>query len=354
MEIELYPNKNSKEINPSNKSIDLSLLNYKLNKILSSKISNNSTRYTIDKNPTNQEIFEKIYLYEQKKYLNNTINNNILLMLNNYINTIPIDLQKKQVFREEFLNIISTLLINELELAYMTIIIDKIGWENIYKEIRNYLFYIGLSVKKNTSYELSFQKEGGGIIYYTHDDILYKIENKYNKKFKDIFNNWITNSNIKELLQDINKDIKIIDERFKNLKSNDNKKAPNIFISYNEIVNKILQNNNKDIDIDIDTGLFSRINMNNNINNINLNNPINIQLDRIDNFSLQNTFLNNNQEISKNIPIKETRFNEQKMESFNPVGGMLDLKINSSYKPEESMYEVIDNIYKIPTFTLNK
>ena len=110
----------------------------------------------------------------------------------------------------------------------MTIIIDKICWENICKEIRDYLFYIGLSVKKNTSYELSFKKEGGGIIYYTHDDILYKIENKYNKKFKDIFNNWITNFNIKELLQDINKDIKIIDERFKKLKSNDNKKARKI------------------------------------------------------------------------------------------------------------------------------
>ena len=63
-------------------------------------------------------------------------------MLNNYINTIPIDLQKKQVFREEFLNIISTLLINELELAYMTIIIDKIGLENIYKEIRDYKDYM--------------------------------------------------------------------------------------------------------------------------------------------------------------------------------------------------------------------
>ena len=102
MEIELYPNKNSKEINPSNKSIDLSLLNYKLNKILSSKINNDSTRYNINKNPTNQEIFEKIYLYEQKKYLNNTINNNILIMLNNYINTIPIDLQKNKFLEKNF------------------------------------------------------------------------------------------------------------------------------------------------------------------------------------------------------------------------------------------------------------
>ena len=102
MEIELYPNKNSNEINPSNKSIDLSLLNYKLNKILSSKINNDSTRYNINKNPTYQEIFEKIYLYEQKKYLNNTINNNILIMLNNYINTIPIDLQKNKFLEKNF------------------------------------------------------------------------------------------------------------------------------------------------------------------------------------------------------------------------------------------------------------
>ena len=312
---------------PSKKNIDISLINSKMKQMLSSKRVN-SIIFTIDKNPSQLDIFEKIYHFEQKKYkYKEKLNHNIILMLHNYIITIQNVLINEKYFTEVFMTVIQFLFINEIELTYMTLVLDKIGLEYIINEISEYLHYIGLAIKEKTSYEMRYKSEGE-VIKYSHYSLLFKIENKRNNTFKANYENWIINSNIKEILQKIDKNTEI--ERFRKLKLNN----INIYkkhININDIVNKIVQNMETN-DINIDIGICSNINYNtNNNNNYKLKEecPLNTKLDRINTFSVQN-------------PIKQPTSNLGGIESFNPIGEFLNLKINNSFNPEDSSDEIGD------------
>ena len=320
--------KYSKNSNPSRKSFDLSLYNYKIKKKLSSKLGKN-----LLKKFDNSNIFTKPSFIDKNDFKKETtnLNSNIILMLHNYI-SLNKNIQNKKDFTDNFMNVIKNLSINEIELAYMTIILDKIESTDINKEALKNLLYIGLASKMKLCPD-------------NPQNIINEIEkNKNNNnKFKDTFNEWMNNSNIIKILND---NISDVDKRFRKLKNpldiNVHKK---LYINYNETINKIVPNINKEDKMDIN--LVSKINCNNNnINNINTNKFFNIQSGLIDNISFKV-----GGGLTRNIAIKPLTFLQQEMESFSSYNEILDLKFNNSYgRPKDSI-----NGYKIQTsFTLNK
>ena len=305
---------------PSTKIIDLSLINTKMKQILSSKRFN-SKILTIDLNSYHLDVFEEIYLFEKKKYkYNERLNHTILLMIHNYINTI----QNVLINEKDFTEVIHFLFINEIELTYMTLVLDKIGLEHQINEISEYLHYIGLAIKEKTAYEMRYKNEGE-IIKYSHYSILFKMENKRKNTFKSNYDNWINKSNIKEILQKIDKNTVI--ERFRKLKLNYINLYKN-YINTNEIANKIV-NNFETNDINIGTGICSKINNNTNINTnhkIKEDFYLDSQLGRINTVSFQKY-------------IKQPTFNIGEIESINPIEDILNIQINN---PGDSSEEVGD------------
>ena len=311
----------SKILYTSKKFIDLSLLHNKIKIELSSNLDIKLRKLgkfdnsIIFRNHFFDEKLKEIYNKKQRRYLNNTnINRNILLMLHNYISLTKIIQNKKDIF-EKLLNIINYLLLNEIEFAYMTLILDKINWININKDITKNLFYIGLAIKTKIFPDNNLL-------------ILNEIENNYNNKFTDNFNEWINKSDIIKILQN---NTSKIEERFRILRKPIYiKKEEKCFINYNEIATKIAQNTNDKIQI-IDKDLISKINYNSNINNDikNISNLWIKSIDRKDNLYFQSSFLKKEELLEEN-PIRKSKL-QKEMESFYS----LDLNNNYFYKIED-------------------
>ena len=371
--------------NPSN--IDLSKLKYNLKiklkspKILNLGKINESKLFSINKNPSLQDKCDKNYLKEQEKYFNNGIlNSNIILMLNNYINTsetIPNNLKYKREFKEKFLNIIKTLLMNEIELASMTIVIDKIGWGNINQEIWMNLYYIGLQIKElissdNSAKIIKDKCERNFITNYNkwrnspnikkifEDKEVYSLINvnermkKLNIKHINIKREIINyNKIVNEIDSNIIKKDKIINENNEN-NINDNNNENNINSNNNEV---IVNDNNNENNINYNNNEYNINNNNNNENNINDNNDIienaifNLE-DRNSN-SYHNSILKQNL-LKKNNIIQSTsnQPNQQRMEFFNSFIRRQDLD-NNSNEEENSDNDYIESYYKIQKSPFN-
>ena len=248
---------------------------------------------------------EKFEEYNENKYsdyITKMFNSSIIHMLIVYFNKNNSQLKKYQYDKEQnfinkFANLIKELYLNEMEVAYLTLLLDKFGWDFENYKKWDYFYCLGLYCKKNVSGEI----ECDNLLRKSFDDqysLLKKnLEDQYcqlvnEQKFDDFEKERITN--------------KELNERFKELTKPISSYCRKDFINYNGIADKIVRlsqpygiesngnqlinvknaNNNKDnntINMEqikkIEENDYSK--MNNNISNI--NNDNNYDFNKINN-----------------------------------------------------------------------
>ena len=99
----------------------------------------------------NKEDEETEYNNRYSKYMVEDFNITLVNMLIIYINknkTLPNGFKKEPNFMNKFVNLIKHLLMNEVELAAFTILIDKIGWKHEKIDYWIYLTILGIYSKK--------------------------------------------------------------------------------------------------------------------------------------------------------------------------------------------------------------
>lgn len=341
MEIQLYGNESSKDLFSGNKNLDLSfLINIKNQKLLSKSDNTfNKENITIKFNINNAhslDKYEKIYYQKYLEYINKELNSKVISMLFNYISSssvIPNYLKKNCFFITKFLKIIKILLLNEIELVIMTLILDNIGL--IIDDLDRNLYYINLAAKYKASSDYK---------------ILLNILNKNNFEFSYNFKQWLNNSDIQKILQNLN--IININKRFNELRQpfylNDNQKK---FINYNEIANIISKiptqtKSNKNINTTIFPSIQSNTYSNDNNQNILLmtksegfsNIPFDIPSPNTLNISKQESIKSENNRV-KQISSPNKIIDYLKLN--NSIGEVSELNPVNSYIPFEQDNEGI-------------
>lgn len=105
----------------------------KVDKTLKRRIKEKLYYYSEIK-PLNKNEFN--YDYEYSKYIREEFNSKIINMILVYLNekrnleTFPEKYKKEPRFIDKFISLIKYLLLNELEVATLTVLIDNFGWEN--------------------------------------------------------------------------------------------------------------------------------------------------------------------------------------------------------------------------------
>ena len=120
-----------------------------------------------------------------------------------------------------FTKAIRQLLMNELELIYFSVYLDIFGWRNNNYEVMEYFLITGLNVKKILNDNVNYIEEYLNLHY---------------ENFSEKYKNWV--NNIKDKKNEIN--LKIVNEKYSQLKRPYNAYCKNNFIDYNGAVDRIL------------------------------------------------------------------------------------------------------------------
>ena len=221
---------------------------------------------------TEEEKF-KDYNNRYLKYMAEEFNSTLVSMFITYINknkTLPEDFQKESNFINKFINLIKHLLMNELELACFTIILDKMGWKYENIDHWTYFYILGIYSKKL----LGREEESSLLI-----DILTKDNSEFINYYTSICDEGITDKFNEESLTP-----KLLNERFKQLTRSINTYCRRNYINYNGIADKIVKwsqpygeesNGNQLYNNEQTNANFNNNNEPNNLNNLNyLNNNL--------------------------------------------------------------------------------
>ena len=169
--------------------------------------------------------------YTEKKYSNyitKVFNSTIIHMLIVYLNKNKEKLKKynyakEQNFINKFAILIKELYLNEIEVAYLTLLLDKVGWNFKGNDHWVYFYCLGIYAKKKVTGE------------YESDDLL-SIKDDVEEKYADIIND-------SEFYNFEKKGItnKEINDRFKELTKPINSYCRKNFINYCGIADKIVR-----------------------------------------------------------------------------------------------------------------
>ena len=200
------------------------------------------------------------------KYIKEIFNSKIINMFILYLNKSRNILREKEYdiepnFINKFIHLIKDLNLNEIELVYLTLLLDKIGWGNKSIDYWNYFHCLGVYTKRFSVGELYVEEYLEG-------------KDEFMKKYRDIIN--------QKIIIDYEENkftTKEINQRYKELTKSINSFCRKNFINYNNIVDKIFnstqtyqsknnkktKNNNNDNNININNNIIN----NNVLNNIN-------------------------------------------------------------------------------------
>ena len=192
----------------------------------SSEINNIDNKNKINKEEEINNLYHKKYL----KYMIEDFNSRIVDMIIIYIRnnkSFPLKYEKESNFISKFINLIKHLLMNEFEISYFTIILDKIGWK--WKKLEHWTYFciLGIYTKKLCNIE--------------EDSLLINIISRNYPKFKDYYENCISDKDFMNLIHNLDIDVKQINERFRLLNKPINSYCRKDIINLNEIVDKIVK-----------------------------------------------------------------------------------------------------------------
>ena len=167
--------------------------------------------------------------YSNKDYITETFNSRIIHMLIIYINKNKEKLKLYKYdtepnFINKFINLIKELCLNEIEVAYLTLLLDKFDWK--FDGINNhwiYFYILGIYTKeKVTSEDVSVN--------------LLESKEEVNKKYLAFVNDPKFEDYIKEGIK-----TQEINQRFKELTKPINTYCRKNFVNYNSIADKIIK-----------------------------------------------------------------------------------------------------------------
>ena len=228
-----------------------------------SKISNKDI--DINNSSIDKEDFEKIYHYKYTKYIiyefNNTIVNMIILYINK-INSFPKKYKNEPNFTYNMISLFKYLLMNEIEVALFTILIDNIGWK--YEYIDHWLYFNMLAIltKKLCGKENDFE-------------LLFNMLSRKNKHFIDDYSSFINDEKIIFTIKSSNVSLKSINKRYLQLTRPVNSYCRKNIINYQDIIDKIVklsQPYSKEFSEDKKKDNNYKHNEIHKLNNININN----------------------------------------------------------------------------------
>ena len=185
----------------------------------------------INKSFNNNEDLEKIYHYKYTKYMLYEFNCTIVNMLIIYINKInPFSFKYKNEhnFTYNMINLFKNLLMNEIEVAFFTILIDKIGWN--YKYIDHWLYFhiLGILTKKLCGKGNDFK-------------LLFNMISRNYINFADEYSYFINDEKITSITKDSNIILKQINKRYIRLTKPVNSYCRKNIINYQDIIDKIVK-----------------------------------------------------------------------------------------------------------------
>ncbi len=167
------------------------------------------------------------YINIYSTYITEIYNNEIISMINRLCETsktLPEDLRNHYPLHSLLIKVTKELMLNELEIVYLSLYFDNFGWKNINLDIMDNFIITALSVKKFLNSETEL------------------IENYLNENYPGIIQKYyIWFKNQKELKQNLTLSPRLINERFSLLKKSYNTYCKVNYIDYNNAVDKILQ-----------------------------------------------------------------------------------------------------------------
>ena len=288
----------------------------------STKIVLKNLLYSQKSETNSKEYIQKRY----SDYITKMFNSSIINMLIVYISKNKDKLKKynydkEQNFINKFANLIKELYLNEIELAYLTLLLDIFGWNLNGYEHWEYFYCLGFYSKKKVSGEIESES------LLSNKSLL---EDKYisfvnETKFEDFEQKGIS--------------IKDLNERFKELTKPINSYCRKNFINYSGIADKIVRlsqpygmesngnqlflKNNNDVNIDNlnklnDNGLSKA-----NINISSINDVNNIDYNKINN--LVSSFPYNIRNINSGYNRRSTFLNTKNDLNLETKGSQLSL-----------------------------
>ncbi len=154
------------------------------------------------------------------------MSSNTLIFVNRLIidsQSLPSSIRTNFALQKILYNIVKTLMMSELEVIYLSLFLDKMGWQTEGYQLDENLLITGVSVKMylNTNY----------MFFFEHLSKTMKIE--------DQFNTWLSKK--KDFSHSMNISPRELNERYKSFSRPVNKYCKNNYIDYNSIVDQILQ-----------------------------------------------------------------------------------------------------------------
>ena len=236
----------------------------------------------------------KTYYLKYTQYIlytfNSTIVNMIIVFFNE--NKAFIELYRpEQNFIYNLICLLKKLMMNEIEVAYFTLLLDKLGfkYENI--DLWIYLTVLGIITKKSTSKENDYS-------------LFIKIFSRKYPKFEETYLNFISDEIILDKIANKNINIKLINNRFNELTKPINSFCRKNYIILDGIIDKIVnlshpydkvkipnRINKNESNIIFNEDIISYIN--NNQKEINFQNIRDINNDNLDGFLNENNIIEN-------------------------------------------------------------
>ena len=248
--------------NKIKRTIDIFTNKAKIMKKISLKINKNFSESSIKTKNNND------YKDNYNQYMNQSFNINCIDFINNYLFNYFDNLNVKNI-KIKFIDLIKELMMDEMEIALFSLIIDNYGLNSFQDNIDDYLLCLGLFTKKLTNNNL---------------DIIFNKINENKNDFYLYYLNWE-----KSIIPFI-PNIILINERYNKLIKFNVNKCKNNILNYDLIVDEIIKmsifnkdnkikkekNNIKEINL-IDAIVTKKIEKDKNINNVNNNLNLDIQ-----------------------------------------------------------------------------
>lgn len=216
-----FQKKQNKNVQIRDKTFDISRFKSEMTKEMCDTIKQSIPLSSF--NSSSYQSYEKMHA----KYITEVFQSRILTIINQICSqskTLPDELRNNYPIHSLLVKITRELMLNELELVYLSLYFDSFGWSNNNIDIMDNFVITALSVKK-----------------YLNEDID-EIENYLSKAYPEItnkFNLWIKNQS------DFRGGIMItprkVNQRYNELHKPYNTFCKNNYIDYNESVDRILQ-----------------------------------------------------------------------------------------------------------------
>ena len=221
----------NKLINTSYSQAEVSSFMKKIKKELFTYFESNDDKLNknIDKN--NEEENARLYFFRYKQYImhefNSTIVNMIILYINR-INSYGKQYKSEINFIHKIINLFKHLLINEIEVACFTLLLEKIGWN--YKKMEQWIYFtiIGISAKKLCGNERDLS-------------LIINYFSRTNEKFIEEYTSFIEDDTISSEITDNNLFLKSVNQRFIGLTKPVNSYCIKNYINIEGIIDKIVK-----------------------------------------------------------------------------------------------------------------